>query len=116
MAHAHAPPRQGVLAITWRHRTVGAAYFEPSSRTLFVMDDGRDVRHLDVVATSARSAPPSVAVRAVTARAGPGGAPRWRGGAVKLQAAPALILTSTGHDDAFLQALRQPHPGSGSCP
>ena len=43
---------QGILAITWKQFTVGAAYFEPSSRTLFVMEDGHDVRHLDLVETS----------------------------------------------------------------
>ena len=43
---------QGILAITWKQGTLGCAYFDPTARTLFVMDDGRDVRHLDIVETS----------------------------------------------------------------
>ena len=40
---------QGVLAITWRQNVLGCAFYDPTSRTIYIMDDARDVRQPDLV-------------------------------------------------------------------
>jgi hypothetical protein len=92
--------------MTWKQYKVGCAYFQPPTRTLYIMSDGQDVRHLDFVETGAVHAPCLLSGSTLRSR-------RGGRGPVKLQAQPALILTSAGHDEAFLAALRGDGPEGG---